>query len=165
MKKSIPLIGYLFFFVNIIAFPQTNTFTKKLKRADCFFGVHFDLHASEDIMDAGKTLTAAMIDSFLAKVQPDFIQVDCKGHPGISSYPTKAGFHVKGFEKDPLKLFREITEQRKVALFVHFSGVWDGKVVKEHPDWAVVKANGQKSTEKTSFFSPYLDTYIIPQLK
>ncbi len=165
MKKSIPLIGYLFFFVNIIAFPQTNTFTKKLKRADCFFGVHFDLHASEDIMDAGKTLTAAMIDSFLAKVQPDFIQVDCKGHPGISSYPTKAGFHVKGFEKDPLKLFREITEQRNVALFVHFSGVWDGKVVKEHPDWAVVKANGQKSTEKTSFFSPYLDTYMIPQLK
>jgi hypothetical protein len=116
-------------------------------------------------MDAGKTLTAAMIDSFLAKVQPDFIQVDCKGHPGISSYPTKAGFHVKGFDKDPLKLFREITEQRKVALFVHFSGVWDAKVVKEHPDWAIVKANGQKSTEKTSFFSPYLDTYMIPQLK
>ena len=79
----------------------------KLKRADCFFGVHFDLHASEDITDAGKTLTAEMIDTFLLKVRPDFIQIDCKGHPGISSYPTKVGFHVKGFEKDPLKLWRE----------------------------------------------------------
>ncbi len=48
---------------------------------------------------------------------------------------------------------------------MHFSGVWDNKVVKEHPDWAIIKSNGERSTEKTSFFSPYLDTYMIPQLK
>lgn len=139
--------------------------SQKLKRADCFFGIHFDLHASEDITDAGKTLTYAMVDTFLTKVRPDFIQIDCKGHPGISSYPTKVGFHVKGFEKDPLKLFREVTEKNKVSLFMHFSGVWDSKVVSEHPDWAIVKANGERSTQKTSFFSPYLYTYMIPQLK
>ena len=139
--------------------------TDKLKRADCFFGVHFDLHASEDITDAGKTLTAEMIDTFLTKVKPDFIQIDCKGHPGISSYPTKAGFHVKGFEKDPLKLFREVTAKNNVALFMHFSGVWDNKVVREHPDWDVIRADGNPSQQKVSFFSPYLDTYMIPQLK
>jgi hypothetical protein len=144
---------------------QTERPSAKLKRADCFFGVHFDLHASEDISDAGKTLTAAMIDTFLIRVRPDFIQIDCKGHPGISSYPTKVGFHVNGFEKDPLKLFREVTGKNNVALFMHFSGVWDSKVVKEHPDWAVVNPNGERSAEKTSFFSPYLDTYLIPQLK
>jgi hypothetical protein len=98
-------------------------------------------------------------------VRPDFIQIDCKGHPGISSYPTKVGFHVKGFEKDPLKLWREITEKDNVALFMHFSGVIDYKVIKEHPDWAIINANGEPSNEKTSFFSPYLDTYMIPQLK
>ena len=136
-----------------------------LKRADCFFGVHFDLHASEDITDAGKTLTAEMIDTFLTRVKPDFIQIDCKGHPGISSYPTKVGYHVKGFEKDPLKLFREVTAKNNVALFMHFSGVWDNKVVKEHPDWDVIGADGKPSTRKVSFFSPYLDTYMIPQLK
>ncbi len=137
----------------------------KLKRADSFFGVHFDLHASKDITDAGRTLTAAMIDTFLAKVRPDFIQIDCKGHPGISSYPTKVGFPVKGFEKDPLKLFREVTEKNNVALYLHFSGVWDNRVVQEHPDWAVLNAKGEKSKQKVSFFSPYLDTYLIPQLK
>jgi hypothetical protein len=144
---------------------QTSQMHEKLKRADCFFGVHFDLHASEDITDAGKSLTQEMIDTFLIRVRPDFIQIDCKGHPGISSYPTKVGYHVKGFEKDPLKLFREVTAKNNVALFMHFSGVWDNKVVKEHPDWAVIKSNGEHSTEKTSFFSPYLDTYMIPQLK
>ena len=164
MNKLLTFL-FLLVFTSFSAVSQTEKPKEKLKRADCFFGVHFDLHASEDIMDAGKTLTPEMIDTFLTKVKPDFIQIDCKGHPGISSYPTKVGFHVKGFEKDPLKLFREITEKNKVALFMHFSGVWDGKVVSEHPDWAIIKANGELSTQKTSFFSPYLTTYMIPQLK
>jgi hypothetical protein len=165
MKRSAIAILMLIFFSSIYMMAQTEKPKSKLRRADCFFGIHFDLHASEDITDAGKSLTAEMIDTFLLKVRPDFIQIDCKGHPGISSYPTKVGFHVKGFDKDPLKLFREVTEKEHVALFMHFSGVWDSKVVSEHPDWAIVKANGERSKEKTSFFSPYLDTYMIPQLK
>jgi len=165
MKNCKLTLLFLLLFPGIVSLAQTVNSGKKLKRADCFFGVHFDLHASEDITDAGKSLTAEMIDTFLTKVRPDFVQIDCKGHPGISSYPTKVGFHVKGFEKDPLKLFREITDRNNVALYMHFSGVWDGKVVREHPDWAIIMANGEPSTEKTSFFSPYLDTYMIPQLK
>jgi hypothetical protein len=165
MKKSAEIIFLMLFFPVLVLHPQEQKPTVALKRADSFFGVHFDLHAGEDITDAGKTLTAAMIDTFLLKVRPDFIQIDCKGHPGISSYPTKVGFHVKGFDKDPLRLFREATEKEKVALYMHFSGVWDGKVVSEHPDWAIVTANGVRSKQKTSFFSPYLDTYMIPQLK
>ena len=161
------LLTFLFLLglTSFSASSQTEKPKEKLKRADCFFGVHFDLHASEDITDAGKTLTPEMVDTFLTRVKPDFIQIDCKGHPGISSYPTKVGFHVKGFEKDPLQLFRDVTAKNNVALFMHFSGVWDGKVVSEHPDWAIIKANGERSTQKTSFFSPYLDTYMIPQLK
>ena len=138
---------------------------EKLRRAECFFGVHFDLHASEDITNAGETLTPEMVDTFLTKVRPDFIQIDCKGHPGISSYPTKAGNHVKGFQKDPLRLWREVTEKNKVGLYMHYSGVWDGKVATDHPDWAMTKASGEKSTQKMSFFSPYLDQILIPQLK
>jgi len=138
---------------------------EKLRRADCFFGVHFDLHASEDISNAGETLTPEMVDTFLTKVRPDFIQIDCKGHPGISSYPSKVGYHVKGFQKDPLRVWRDATEKNKVGLYMHYSGVWDGKACTEHPDWAIVKASGERSTQKTSFFSPYLDQLMIPQLK
>ena len=108
MKKLLTFL-FLLVFTSFSAISQIEKPKEKLKRADCFFGVHFDLHASEDITDAGKTLTPEMVDTFLTKVKPDFIQIDCKGHPGISSYPTKVGFHFKGFEKDPLKLFREIT--------------------------------------------------------
>lgn len=155
----------IFLFIAVICSPSKAQNTEKLRRADCFFGIHFDLHATEDIDNAGETLTPAMIDTFLTKVRPDFIQIDCKGHPGISSYPTKAGNPVKGFQKDPLKLWREITEKNKVGLYMHYSGVWDGKAATGHPDWAVVKASGEKSVQKMSFFSPYVDKILIPQLK
>ena len=163
--RKIKLILLLLGFTSFCSMAQSSKSPQKLRRADCFFGIHFDLHASEDITDAGKTLTPEMVDTFLTKVHPDFIQIDCKGHPGISSYPTKAGSHVKGFQKDPLKLFREVTGKNNVALFMHYSGVWDGKAVKDHADWAVVNAKGEVSKEKTSFFSPYLDQILIPQLK
>lgn len=152
----------LFFFYTANALAQNPV---KLRREASFFGVHFDLHADEDITDAGKTLTYEMIDSFLKKVRPDFIQIDCKGHPGISSYPTKVGYHVKSFEKDPLKLWREVTEKNKVGLYMHYSGVWDAKAAAAHPEWAMIKTNGERSTQKISFFSPYLDSLLIPQLK
>jgi hypothetical protein len=114
--KSARFISIFIIISSILAYagcteqPHPEKSSGILKRSDCFFGVHFDLHASEDITDAGKTLTFEMIDTFLTKVKPDFIQIDCKGHPGISSYPTKVGYHVKGFEKDPLKLFRDSKE-------------------------------------------------------
>ena len=152
----------------IISFLSLNAFSqnpRKLRREESFFGVHFDLHAQEDIMDAGRSLTNEMVDTFLKKVRPDFIQIDCKGHPGISSYPTKFGYPVKGFQKDPLKLWREITEKNNVGLYMHYSGVWDAKAAKEHPNWAMTKASGEKNTQKMSFLSPYLDSILIPQLK
>lgn len=149
----------------VLAQPALTPPGQKLKRADCFFGVHFDLHASEDITDAGRTLSYEMIDSFITRVRPDFIQIDCKGHPGISSYPTRVGYHVKGFEKDPLALWRKVTGERNVALFMHYSGVWDSKVATEHIPWAIVNPDGTPGRQKLSFFSPYSDSLLIPQLK
>ena len=35
-------------------------------------------------------------------LKPDFIQIDCKGHPGWASYPTKIGNAMPEFEKDTL---------------------------------------------------------------
>jgi hypothetical protein len=165
MKYYLTSLMYLFILSFLVSCVNTAKESKKLNRSDSYFGIHLDLHADENTTDAGRTLTYEMVDTFLTKVKPDFIQIDCKGHPGISSYPTEVGYHVKGFEKDPLRLFRDVTEKNNVALYMHFSGVWDGKVVQQHPDWAVIKSNREKSTQKVSFFSPYLDTYMIPQLK
>lgn len=137
----------------------------RLKRADSFLGIHFDFHAGPDCKEVGKNTTPAMIENIINLVQPDYLQVDCKGHPGYSSYPTKVGNPVPGFVGDPLRVWREVTARRGVALFMHYSGVWDSCAIKLHPEWAAVNADGKPNTNATSFFGPYAEQLLIPQLR
>ena len=146
----------------ISVFSQTQQ--RQLRRAESFFGFHFDFHANPDDKEIGKTLTAGMIDTLLDLTKPDFIQVDCKGHAGYSSYPTKAGSPLKSYTQDILKLFREVTAKHNVALYVHYSGVWDQRAIQLHPWWGIVRADRSRDSLKTSFFSGYLDSLLIPQM-
>jgi hypothetical protein len=138
---------------------------KRPRRGESFFGLHFDRHLGREDRGIGRTLTAPMIESLLDAARPDFIQVDTKGHPGIASYPTRAGTPAAELEKDPLKLFREVTARRGVALYSHYSGVIDQQAIALHPDWAVVNIDGSRNSQATSFYSPYADRILIPQLK
>jgi hypothetical protein len=157
MKKLILISPLLVLAVQLSAQP--------LKRAESYFGIHFDFHANQDDMEIGKTFTPEMIDSFLMVVKPDYVQVDCKGHPGYSSYPTRVGNQAGGFTRDILKIWREVTARHNVALYVHYSGLWDTKAVSDHPEWARINADGQPDRQKAAYRGGYLDNLLIPQLK
>ena len=64
---------------------------KRLTRAESFFGAHFDFHASNETPNIGANTTPEMVQAIIDAFHPDYLQVDCKGHPGFSSYPTKVG--------------------------------------------------------------------------
>jgi alpha-L-fucosidase len=138
---------------------------KRLKRADSFFGIHFDFHAGTDCKEIGKNTTPEMIEKIIAAAHPDYIQIDCKGHSGLSSYPTKVGNQAPGFVGDPLRVWREVTARHGVALYMHYSGVWDSRAISLHPDWGVVNADGKINGNATSFFGAYADRLLIPQLR
>jgi lysophospholipase L1-like esterase len=144
---------------------QPVTTPRRLKRAESFLGIHFDFHAGPDCNAIGKNTTREMIENVINQVHPDYIQIDCKGHPGLSSYPTKVGNQAPGFVGDPLRLWRQVTAEHGVALYMHYSGVWDAESVRRHPDWAVVNADGKTNDKATSFFGPYADKLLIPQLR
>lgn len=133
------------------------------KRKDSFFGLHFDFHADKNTKGLG-CCDEALIDEMLEKVKPDFVQCDTKGHPGISSYPTKVGNPAPEMKGDLLKTWRKLTKKHDVALYAHHSGVWDSEAVAKNPDWAVVDENGNVSENITSVFGPYADNLLIPQL-
>ncbi|MEG0579688.1 MAG: hypothetical protein RR490_07215, partial [Niameybacter sp.] len=63
---------------------------------DVFLGLHFDIHATMEDVELGKCLTKEHLIQQFNKVKPDFVQCDCKGHPGVASYPTKVGLKAKG---------------------------------------------------------------------
>ena len=140
-------------------------YPRRLRREESFLGLHFDFHAGEDCTQIGKNVTHRMIEYIIDQVKPDYIQCDCKGHPGLSSYPTKIGYQAPGFIKDQLCIWREVTARCGVALYVHYSGVFDTEALKHHPSWARIDESGKRDKNYTSLFGPYVDKLLIPQLK
>lgn len=138
---------------------------KRLRRAESFLGIHFDLHAGDDCKQMGKRVTPRMVEKIVEKVRPDYIQCDCKGHRGLCSYMTKVGHRAPGFVKDQLRVWRNVTAKHGVALYMHYSGVWDNEAIKRHPSWARIDENGKRDPKITSVFGPYVDKLLIPQLK
>ncbi len=136
-----------------------------LARKDAFFGLHFDLHPGATDTSLGADISEANILDLLDRVKPDFVQYDCKGHPGWAGYPTAVGWASPGIVNDSLAVWRKATRARGVGLYIHYSGVWDSKAIEEHPDWARVDANGKRDPNATSVFGPYVDELLIPQLK
>ncbi|MBQ9812291.1 MAG: hypothetical protein IJM54_03160 [Thermoguttaceae bacterium] len=133
-------------------------------RKDSFFGVHFDFHANMTDPVIGGATTPELIDSLIDLTKPDYFEVDSKGHPGVSSYPTKVGNSAGRFVGDPLKVWRDETAKRGVALYSHYSGIWDDRACELHPDWTALDPNGNAIAGRISLVGPYLDSLMIPQL-
>ena len=136
----------------------------RLRRADCFFGVHFDFHAQMGDRKLGENTTSEMVNAIIDTFHPDYIEIDTKGHPGVSSYPTRIGNHADNFVGDPLQVWRDVTARRGVSLYAHHSGIWDNRAMELHSQWGRVLVDGSRDTQNASLFGPYPDALLIPQL-
>ena len=138
------------------------------RRSESAFGLHFDFHAHPypGRPPVGLTLKEEDIREICRTVKPDFIQIDCKGHPGWASYPTECGNGMPEQTQDTLALWRRVTKEEDVALYMHYSGVWDTNYVSKYPEDAIMNADGSRSdtTTRTQDFS-YADKLLIPQMK
>lgn len=134
------------------------------KRSESFFGIHFDLHPSPEDKELGKDLSEANIQRFLTQVRPDYVQYDCKGHAGWLGYPSMVSRSAPGIIRDSLAVWREQTSNFDVALYVHFSGVFDTLAISEQPEWARLRPDNSKDDRQTSLWSRYAEERMIPQL-
>ena len=136
-----------------------------------FFGLHFDLHPGEHDTELGAETTYEHIHAELAKVKPDWVQYDCKGHPGYTGYPTKVGVPSPGIVKDALSIWSKVAHDMGMPIVVHYSGTWDQVQWKKHPEWSRRKADGSLvggegwNPHAMAADSPYDDEILIPQLK
>ncbi|HDY88718.1 MAG TPA: hypothetical protein ENH82_11495, partial [bacterium] len=169
MKKTVITMALVFYILSIgitgVPAGENRDYPKRLKRSESFLGIHFDFHAGDDCTEIGKNVDREMIEYIIDMVKPDYVQTDSKGHRGLTSYPTKVGNPAPGFVRDPLKIWREETAEKGVALYVHHSGVWDNEAVKRHPEWARINEEGKPDDRLTSVYGRYVDGLLIPQLK
>lgn len=161
MKNRVTIFILLLF----MGIPILGKSQKKIKRSESFFGFHFDFHATAKDKDLGKHFDESMLDNFLLRTKPDYIQIDSKGHPGYSSYPTQVGFSANSFTQDPMRIWRDISDKHNVSLYVHYSGLWDAKAISEHPEWARINSDGTRDSTKAGCLSDYATDLMIPQLQ
>ncbi|MGI8483711.1 MAG: alpha-L-fucosidase [Thermomicrobiales bacterium] len=137
---------------------------------DAFFGIHYDLHAKSQDTELGRELSAEHLIERLQRVQPDWIQCDCKGHAGYTSWPTKIGYTSPGVVQDSMRIHREATRQLGIPLGMHYSGVWDTVAIEKHPEWGRINDQGVPDTlgdgspDSTCRLSGYDRELMIPQM-
>ncbi len=129
-----------------------------------FFGLHYDLHPNATDTELGRETTYEHIRAMLEKGKPDFVQYDCKGHPGWTGYPTKVGSPSPGIVNDALKVWRQVTKDLGIPLSIHYSGVWDTRAIELHPEWARMTEKGNPDPNNTCRTSGYDQELMIPQL-
>jgi hypothetical protein len=136
---------------------------KRKNRAECFWGMHNDFHAHPAYgAIVGATLKEEDIRAICENAKPDFIQIDCKGHTGYASYPSKIGNSMP-MALDTLEVWRRITKEYGIRLYMHISGLFDEKYCEEHPeDTAIISAKTPSSLVRLD--GKYLDEYFIPQV-
>jgi hypothetical protein len=129
-----------------------------------FFGIHNDLHATALDTELGRELTPEVLRARLLATHPDWIQSDCKGHPGYTSWPTKVGSTSPGVVKDALRIYRDVTRELGIKLGVHYSGVVDVRAIELHPEWGRVDSTGKPDKWATCRLHGYDEQLMIPQM-
>ena len=131
-----------------------------------YFGLHYDLHAGPKDTELGVRANPKYLVPMLERLGADFVQTDCKGHPGYTSWYSKVpdASISPGVKKDALKGWRAATRQLDLPLHCHYSGIWDDAAGKKHPAWCRKDANGKPVPGKMCPRSPYLEKLLLPQL-
>jgi len=137
-----------------------------------YFGMHYDIHANTKDTDIGTRCSPRDLVPIFKLMKPDFVQTDCKGHAGYTSWFSKVPTATvsPGVVKDALQGWRVATRKLGLPLHCHYSGVWDKAAGAKYPDWCVKGPDGKPPgnppvNEKMCMRGPYLDELMIPQLK
>jgi len=134
---------------------------------ECYYGLHYDFHAQKRDTDIGAHATAGELVPLLRLMAPDYIQTDCKGHAGYTSWFSRAPAACvsPGVVRDALAGWREAARRLGVPLHCHYSGIWDAAAGEKHPEWRRVNADGTRDPSKMCVRGGYLEGLLIPQLR
>ncbi|MCE5258753.1 MAG: hypothetical protein LLG44_06775 [Chloroflexi bacterium] len=132
-----------------------------------WFGLHYDLHAGAGDTDLGAHDDPHELAAALSLMNPQWVQTDCKGGPGLTSWFSKVpnASVAPGLVGDALRTWRAATDLLGVPLHAHYMSLWDQAAWDKHPEWrAELKLVDQENTKRLCPRSGYIDELVIPQM-
>lgn len=135
-------------------------------------GVHFDLYPGPRDTKFGRDVTYESMRREIERLQPGFVQSDCKGTAGFANYRTAIGTPSPGLAGEKLTVLREVTRDLGLPLGVAYAGLWDAQAVKRNARWARIDENGSPGPVHANIgavaqlcpSSGYVDELMIPML-
>lgn len=143
-----------------------------LTKESCF-GYHADVHLWENDLDAGSRALPDELEESLRLVNPDWVQVDSKGHAGFCSWFSKVpeASVAPHLAHDAVAAWREATRRLGLPLVCHHSGFLDLAAARRHPEWLVGLPPGVKREDPLGIWgavmcprSDYWTQLLVPQL-
>lgn len=139
-----------------------------------YFGLHYDLHASAKDTDLGERADPETLIPLLKLADVDWVQTDCKGHPGYTSWYSQVSEASvsPGVMKDAMAGWRAATQQLDLKLHCHYSGILDGAAALQHPEWTVLDKDAKRIVHDPGMenhgvmapLGPYVEQLLIPQM-
>lgn len=116
--------------------------------------VHLDFHTSEYIPDIAADFDKDEFAKTLEEAHVDSITCFARCHHGWLYYPSKKfpelihpGLKNKNFLLEQI----EACHKRGIKVPVYTTAQWDGRIMREHPEWLAVDENGE-----------FIDTQGVP---
>lgn len=128
-----------------------------------FFLLHLDHHTT-DQMAVGRDADPDATERLLDMVRPDVIQIHAKGNPGWTTYPSTVGFTPPLLERDVLKVWAEIAKKRGYVFSAYFNIGRDREIMRRHPQWNRVRADGTPWDNMLCYHSGVAEAYLWPML-
>lgn len=116
--------------------------------------IHLDFHTSEYIPEVGKDFNKEEFADTLVKANVDSITCFARCHHGWLYYPSKKFPELIHPELTNHNLLLEQIEAchgRGIKVPIYTTAQWDGRIMREHPEWLAVDENGE-----------YIDTQHVP---
>jgi len=123
--------------------------------------VHLDFHTSERIENIGADFCEEEFISALKAAEIDSINIFAKCHHGCFYYYSDKFYTHPHLSKPLLDLQIEACRKAGVSSKIYISAGLDEHSVRTHPEWLLVKPNGEEQSilkfRRLCFNTPYLD--------
>ena len=132
--------------------------------ANSFYLLHEDHHTSGQ-QEVGRDADPDETERLIGLSRPDVIQIHAKGNPGWTTYPSAVGFTPSKLARDVLGLWRDIARRQACRFSAYFNIGRDGEIMKRHPEWNRIKANGEPYERALCYHSGVAEAYLWPMVE